>query len=52
AEEQEADQQTASSSYVPADPKDDVQLAFAMDLLRGDKTDPNFPPNEDIPVPN
>jgi carboxyl-terminal processing protease len=28
-------------------PKDDVQLGFAMDLLRGIKTDPAFPPNPD-----
>ncbi|MEO0495908.1 MAG: S41 family peptidase [Pseudomonadota bacterium] len=47
-----AEDETAISSYVPADPKDDVQLAFAMQLLRGEKTDPNFPPNENTPVPN
>lgn len=52
ADEAPAEEETAISSYVPADPKDDVQLAYAMDLLRGEKTDPNFPPNEDIPVPN
>ncbi|MEM1364504.1 MAG: S41 family peptidase [Pseudomonadota bacterium] len=48
----EADTRTGSSSYVPADPKDDVQLAYAMDLLRGVETDPSFPPDVDAPVPN
>ena len=41
-----------SSSYVPPDPKDDVQLAYALGLLRGEETNENFPPNKDLPVPN
>jgi carboxyl-terminal processing protease len=33
-----------SSAYVPPDPKDDVQLQLAYELLRGSKTDAKFPP--------
>jgi carboxyl-terminal processing protease len=33
-----------SSAYVPPDPKDDVQLQLAYELLRGTKTDAKFPP--------
>jgi carboxyl-terminal processing protease len=33
-----------SSAYVPPDPKDDVQLQLAYELLRGTKTDGKFPP--------
>jgi len=33
-----------SSAYVPPDPKDDVQLQLAYELIRGAKTDPKFPP--------
>jgi len=32
---------------VPPDPEDDEQIAFALALLRGEKTDPAFPPNPD-----
>ena len=43
---------SGSAAYVPPDPKDDVQLTFALDLLRGVKTDPAFPPNPDKAVMN
>lgn len=33
-----------SSAYVPPDPKDDVQLQLALDLIRGTKTDAKYPP--------
>jgi carboxyl-terminal processing protease len=33
-----------SSAYVPPDPKDDVQLQLAYELIRGAKTDAKFPP--------
>ncbi|MET3615312.1 carboxyl-terminal processing protease [Rhizobium aquaticum] len=36
---------SGSIAYVPPDPKDDVQLHYALDLLRGVKTDPSFPPD-------
>ncbi|MBC7280822.1 S41 family peptidase [Hoeflea sp.] len=45
--ENENEEGSGSIAYVPPDPKDDVQLGYAMDLLRGIKTDPAFPPNPD-----
>jgi carboxyl-terminal processing protease len=36
---------SGSIAYVPPDPKDDVQLHYALDLLHGVKTDPSFPPD-------
>jgi carboxyl-terminal processing protease len=41
---------SGSAAYVPPDPKNDLQLAYALDLLRGKKTDPAFPPNPDRAV--
>jgi carboxyl-terminal processing protease len=32
---------------VPPEPKDDLQLVYALELMRGQKTDPAFPPNPD-----
>jgi carboxyl-terminal processing protease len=49
---EESDEGSGSAAYVPADPKDDVQLAAALELLRGTKTDPAFPPNPDKAVMN
>jgi carboxyl-terminal processing protease len=48
----ESDVGSGSAAYVPPDPKDDVQLAYALDLLRGIKSDPAFPPNPDRAVLN
>ncbi|MGN6143661.1 MAG: S41 family peptidase [Mesorhizobium sp.] len=48
----EGDQGSGSAAYVPPDPKDDLQLKFAEELLRGQKTDPAFPPNPDKAVMN
>ena len=48
----ETDEGSGSIAYVPEDPKDDLQLNYALDLLRGAKTDPSFPPNPDKPVAN
>ena len=48
----EDDEGSGSAAYVPPDPKDDVQLSYAMVLLRGKKTDPAFPPNPDQAVLN
>jgi carboxyl-terminal processing protease len=39
------DEQGGSQSYVPADEKDDKALKMALDLLRGVRTHPAFPPN-------
>ncbi len=41
----ETDEGSGSSAYVPPEPKDDVQLNYALELLRGEKTDPAFPPD-------
>ena len=38
---------SGSLAYVPPDPKNDVQLNEALDLIRGTKTDPAFPPVPD-----
>ncbi len=42
---QEGDEQTGSQSYIPPDPKNDKALNMALELLRGTKTNPAFPPN-------
>ena len=47
---EESDEGSGSAAYVPPDPKDDIQLNYALDLLRGEKTDPAFPPNPDKAV--
>ena len=49
---EERDAGSGSAAYVPPDPKDDIQLTYAEDLLRGVKTDPAFPPNPDKAVFN
>jgi carboxyl-terminal processing protease len=41
-----------SPAYVPPDPKDDKQLALALDLLRGVQKNSAFPPNPKAPIPN
>jgi len=43
----ENDDGSGSAAYVPPEPKDDVQLNYALSLMRGEKTDPAFPPNPD-----
>ncbi|MDQ0457382.1 carboxyl-terminal processing protease [Rhizobium paknamense] len=41
----ETEEGSGSFAYVPPETKDDVQLNYALDLLRGTKTDPSFPPD-------
>jgi len=41
----ENDEGSGSVAYVPPEAKDDIQLNYALDLLRGVKTDPAFPPD-------
>lgn len=41
--EEEDDKGSGSAAYVPADPKDDVQLGHALQLLRGEIKDALFP---------
>lgn len=38
------DEQGGSSAYVPAERKDDKQLNYALDLMRGIQSNANFPP--------
>jgi len=40
---QEGAEGSGSAAYVPPDPKDDIQLNYALDLVRGAKTDASFP---------
>ncbi|MEX0954686.1 MAG: S41 family peptidase [Rhizobiaceae bacterium] len=44
---EESEEGSGSSAYVPPEPKDDVQLNYALDLIRGAKSDPAFPPSPD-----
>lgn len=46
----ETEEGSGSEAYVPPEVKDDVQLNYALDLLRGVKKDPAFPPNPDKAV--
>jgi carboxyl-terminal processing protease len=43
----ETEEGSGSTAYVPPEAKDDIQLNYALDLLRGVKTDPSFPPQPD-----
>ncbi len=43
----ETEEGSGSSAYVPPETKDDIQLNYALDLLRGNKTDPAFPAHPD-----
>ena len=45
--QEEGDEGSGSAAYVPPEAKDEIQLNYALDLLRGVKTDPAFPPNPD-----
>jgi carboxyl-terminal processing protease len=46
------EEKAGSPAYVPPDPKDDKQLALAIDLLRGVQKNSAFPPNPKAPIPN
>lgn len=41
----ESEEGSGSAAYVPPEAKDDLQLQYALELLRGEKTDPSFPAN-------
>ncbi|WP_350335564.1 S41 family peptidase [Coralliovum pocilloporae] len=45
-------EESGSSVYVPADPKDDKQLNYALDLLRGIEKHAAFPPDPNAGIPN
>ncbi|WP_102960053.1 S41 family peptidase [Mangrovicella endophytica] len=44
---EETEEGSGSLDYVPSEKKDDLQLQYALDLLRGVKTDASFPPKSD-----
>ncbi len=52
--ENQADEEekSGSSAYVPPDPKDDKQLNFAYDLLKGIQVNASFPPDPSQGIPN
>jgi carboxyl-terminal processing protease len=41
----DGDEQKGSQSYIPPDQKDDKALTYALELLRGTKTNTAFPPS-------
>ncbi|MCR9139843.1 MAG: S41 family peptidase [Alphaproteobacteria bacterium] len=41
----ETDEGSGSIAYVPPEAEDDEQLGYALSLIRGEKTDPSYPPN-------
>ncbi|HMB46875.1 MAG TPA: S41 family peptidase [Afifellaceae bacterium] len=51
-EGEDEEEQSGSSAYVPPDPKDDAQINFALDLLRGIKQHAMFPPDPSQGIPN
>ena len=46
------EEKSGSSAYVPRDAKDDKQLNYALDLLRGKQQHANFPPDPNKAIPN
>ncbi len=51
--QEEDDEGSGSSAYVPPDPKDDIQLNYALDLILGLKTAEGvFPPDPSKALPN
>ena len=44
--------QSGSLAYVPPDAKDDKQLNYALNLLRGQQVNAAFPPNPNRGIPN
>ena len=48
----EAEPVAASQAYVPPDQKDDSQISYALDLLRGIQANSAFPPNPSAGIPN
>ncbi len=49
--EEDEDEGSGSIAYVPPDPKDDLQLIYAKDLLRGLKEHAAFPPDPEAAIP-
>ena len=51
-EDKAAEEKSGSGAYVPPDPKDDKQLHYALDLLRGLQVNSAFPPDPSRGIPN
>jgi carboxyl-terminal processing protease len=51
-ETESGEEEGGSSAYVPPDKKDDKQLNYALDLLRGVQVNSLFPPDPSAGVPN
>ncbi|MFK8035209.1 MAG: S41 family peptidase [Hyphomicrobiales bacterium] len=51
-EDEDGEEIEGSSAYVPQDPKDDQQLNYAYDLLRGTQVHAMFPPDASQGIPN
>lgn len=49
---EEDDGGSGSIAYVPPDPKDDLQLIYAKDLLRGNRQHAAFPPDPEKAIPS
>jgi carboxyl-terminal processing protease len=49
---EDEEEKSGSLAYVPPDPKDDQQLNYALDLLRGLQANSAFPPDEERGIPN
>ena len=45
--EDETEEGSGSIAYVPAEAEDDEQLGYALELIRGEETNPAYPPNPD-----
>jgi carboxyl-terminal processing protease len=43
---------SGSAAYVPPEAKDDIQLNYAIDLIRGVKVSKAFPPDPNAAIPN
>ncbi len=51
-EGEDGEEESGSFAYVPPDPEDDVQLNYALDLLRGLQVNSAFPPDPNRGIPN
>ena len=49
---EDQDEKGGSPAYVPPDPKDDKQLALALELMRGTQKNAAYPPNQKAAIPN
>lgn len=49
---EDAEERSGSSVYVPIDADLDTQLQYALSLLRGEETHAAFPPDPNAPLPN